>query len=100
MAKQTKKKRRRLKRGPRELIGGCLIVFSVLLLYSFALRVIGVMQQKQKYETLLVQQSNLQAEYGALSEEINLLENEDYVSRYARENYVFTQEGELPITIP
>ena len=32
--------------------------------------------------------------------EIELLNDDDYVARYARENYVFTREGEQVSIIP
>lgn len=100
MAEQTRKKRRKLRRRPKDLLGGCLIVFSVLLLYSFGMRVVGVLQQREKYKGVLLEREQLQAELDSLNKEIDLLDNEDYVTRYARENYVFTQDGELPIRIP
>lgn len=36
----------------------------------------------------------------ALENEISLLNDDDYVARYARENYVFTREGEQVAIIP
>ena len=42
----------------------------------------------------------LEKEKKALENEISLLNDDDYVARYARENYVFTREGEQVAIIP
>ena len=35
-----------------------------------------------------------------LSEQVKLLNDDDYVTRYARENYVFTKDGEQVVILP
>ncbi len=47
----------------------------------------------EKKEALLFEQASLESE-------IALLNDDDYVTRYARENYVFTREGEQVAIIP
>ena len=42
----------------------------------------------------------LEKEKKAVENEISLLNDDDYVARYARENYVFTREGEQVAIIP
>ena len=42
----------------------------------------------------------VEKEKKALENEISLLNDDDYVARYARENYVFTREGEQVAIIP
>lgn len=35
-----------------------------------------------------------------LQNEVSLLNDDDYVTRYARENYVFTKDGEQVVILP
>ena len=35
-----------------------------------------------------------------LENEVSLLNDDDYVTRYARENYVFTKDGEQVVILP
>lgn len=42
----------------------------------------------------------IQAEKAALENQVELLNDDDYVTRYARENYVFTREGEKVVILP
>jgi Septum formation initiator. len=73
----------------------------MLVLYTFGMRIVDVYQQKLYYDTLIVQKNQLIKETEQLNEQLYLLGNsEEYVIRYARENYVFTRDGELPIQIP
>ena len=40
------------------------------------------------------------AEIEDLQNEVSLLNDDDYVTRYARENYVFTKDGEQVVILP
>ena len=40
------------------------------------------------------------AEIDKLENEVSLLNDDDYVTRYARENYVFTKDGEQVVILP
>ena len=51
-------------------------------------------------EGLLPQLEQLLKRTGIKKNEIELLNDDDYVARYARENYVFTREGEQVSIIP
>lgn len=42
----------------------------------------------------------IQKEKAALENEVELLNDDDYVTRYARENYVFTRDGEKVAILP
>ena len=46
------------------------------------------------------QKETIEEEREMLKNEIELLNDDDYVARYARENYVFTREGEQVSIIP
>jgi Septum formation initiator. len=56
--------------------------------------------QKRDIVELENQKAILIDEKEQLENEIDLLNDEDYVTRYARENYVFTREGEQVSIIP
>lgn len=74
---------------------GCLV--SVLSLISSLAPVISM---KNEISILEIQKQLVQSEKDTLEEEIELLNNEDYITRYARENYVFTRDGEQVTIIP
>lgn len=59
-----------------------------------------VYQHQNKIAVLEKQKKEIIKEKTKLEKEINLLNDEDYVARYARENYVFTREGEEVSIIP
>ena len=42
----------------------------------------------------------LENEVAAVKNEVELLNDDDYVTRYARENYVFTRDGEQVVILP
>lgn len=42
----------------------------------------------------------IEKEKAALENQVELLNDDDYVTRYARENYVFTREGEKVVILP
>lgn len=61
---------------------------------------IMVYQHQDEVAVLKKQKAAVVKEKKALENEIDLLNDEDYVARYARENYVFTREGEQVSIIP
>lgn len=61
---------------------------------------IMVYQHQDEVAVLKKQKTAVVKEKKALENEIDLLNDEDYVARYARENYVFTREGEQVSIIP
>lgn len=61
---------------------------------------ITVFQRQDDIAVLEKQKKAVEKEKAALENEINLLNDDDYVARYARENYVFTREGEQVSIIP
>ena len=56
--------------------------------------------KKIKYKRGDTTIGKVEKEKKALENEISLLNDDDYVARYARENYVFTREGEQVAIIP
>ena len=61
---------------------------------------IMVYQHQDEVVALKKQKAAVVKEKKALENEIDLLNDEDYVARYARENYVFTRDGEQVSIIP
>ena len=59
-----------------------------------------VYQHQDEVAVLKKQKAAVVKEKKSLENEIDLLNNEDYVARYARENYVFTRDGEQVSIIP
>ena len=51
--------------------------------------------KKEQYEQLEKQLDSLKSEETKLNEEINLLNDDDYILEIARTNYFFSKEGEL-----
>ena len=61
---------------------------------------ITVFQKQDSIAVLEKQKNAIEKEKASLENEINLLNDDDYVARYARENYIFTREGEQVSIIP
>lgn len=59
-----------------------------------------VYQHQDEIVTLKKQKATIVKEKKALENEIDLLNDEEYVTRYARENYIFTRDGEQVSIIP
>ena len=77
------------------------ILFLALgyLLFTIGSNVIE-MYKLQKEETKLKEElKTLKGESENLKTEINKLQDKDYIARYARENYLYTKDGEYVIKI-
>lgn len=61
---------------------------------------VTVYQHQDEIAVLKKQKEMVVKEKKSLENEIDLLNDEDYVTRYARENYVFTRDGEQVSIIP
>lgn len=84
----------------RKLLGFVYVAISFVLIYTLVVRAQRVIEQKKEYNTLVEQRDNLLKEKKALSQEVELLNDDDYVVRYARENYIFSKDGEEVIKLP
>ncbi|MGJ9460219.1 FtsB family cell division protein [Oceanobacillus sp. CF4.6] len=96
--RQMRKKQRLIRR---------LVLFSIIIAiaigsmaaYHFNQR--GLQAEKlEQYEQLEEELTTLKKEEANLSEEIELLKDEDYVLDIARTNYFFSKEGELIFKLP
>lgn len=90
------------KRQPRykKFIGFIYVGIAAILIYTVGTNTYRVFEQQQKYNQLEARKSKLEDEKKALAKTIDLLSDEDYVVRYARENYIFSKEGEEVVRLP
>lgn len=93
------KKKRKIDYG--KVRGLVYITISFILLASLAANYHStVALQDKKLKETLAKKEKLEKEKEDLKTELELLNNPDYVTRYAREKYVFTREGETVIILP
>lgn len=81
-------------------MGFIYIFIGCALMYTLFANVATIFEQKDEVAVLTEQRNKIVAERDALENEVELLNNDDYVTRYARENYVFTRDGEQVAIIP
>ena len=95
MAKRVPKqtKRRLAILGPISLV---IIVYFLINLATYSYKLITLSREEKKLKDKLV---SLQAEESNLKVEIQKLKDPDYLARYARENYLYSKDGEYIINI-
>lgn len=96
------RQKRRQKRLTRRLV-----FFFVIAIFAFGAMVTYHLKQrdlqadkKQEYEEMQEKLTSLKQQEEDLTEEINLLQDDDYVLEIARTNYFFSKKGELIFKIP
>ncbi|CVH75989.1 Cell division protein FtsL [Clostridiales bacterium CHKCI006] len=92
------KQRRKFKKS--RLIGFACVILSCVMLYSMGQRVYHYYLDSKQLAELEAQKVTLEEERQKLEEQLDLLDDENYVTRYARKYWVFTKEGEKVITLP
>lgn len=73
-----------------------ILIFCIFTTFSYAYQ---IHQLKNEEKKLLAQLSELQKEEKELSSEIIKLKDPDYIAKYARENYLYSMDGEYVIKI-
>lgn len=91
-------KKRKLSKN--KLMGLGLIVISMLLLGAMVSRCVSIYKQRAVLSSVQEEANQLEKEAKNLEEELKLLDDEDYITHYARENWVFTKDGETMIPLP
>ncbi|MGI8317319.1 FtsB family cell division protein [Halobacillus mangrovi] len=98
LERHQKKKKRLVRR---------LVLFALLVTIVASSMVIYHVQQQrlyaekfEQYEQLKQEKTALEKEEKELKQEIELLNNEEYVLQIARTNYFFSKEGEIIFKIP
>ncbi len=80
--------------------GLCYLVLSVwLVIYVISQFNTSITSQTQEIADLNAQKAEYEQEEEELTEELESLDNEEYLLRYAREHYVFTEEDETAVKI-
>lgn len=90
----NKRKVFKLIKGFSFMIIGCALMIA---LFSSAM---NVLQRQDEIAVLEKQKKAVEKEKAELQNEVELLNDEDYVARYARENYIFSRDGEQVSIIP
>ena len=90
----NKRKVFKLIKGFSFMIIGCALM---IVLFSSAR---NVLQRQDEIAVLEKQKKAVEKEKAELQNEVELLNDEDYVARYARENYIFSRDGEQVSIIP
>lgn len=73
-----------------------IVIFCIFTIFSYAYQIHQLKLEEQKLESEL---KNLQTEERELSSEIVKLKDPEYIAKYARENYLYSMEGEYVIKI-
>lgn len=79
------------------LLLGAIICIAAI---TFAGRLCGLYQRSIDLANAKSTLADLEEECQRLEEEISLLDDEDYITRYARKNWVFTKDKETVIPLP
>ncbi len=96
MAKRkVKKKARRI--ATFGLISIALIIFIVITLGRVFFDIVDKYKEKRELENQLIA---LQEKEKELENDVNKLEDPEYLARYAREKYFYSKDGELILRIP
>ena len=90
----NKRKVFKLIKGFSFMIIGCALM---IVLFSSAM---NVLQRQDEIAVLEKQKKAVEKEKAELQNEVELLNDEDYVARYPRENYIFSPDGEQVSIIP
>lgn len=90
------------KKGPgyRKFIGFIYLGISAVLIYTLGINAYRVLGQKKAMTQLESQKEELLSEKKELSEQVKLLNDDDYVARYARDHYIFSKDGEEVVKLP
>lgn len=72
------------------------IVYFFVSLSTFAIDIYNLKSEEKKLENKLI---SLQADEKNLNTQIEMLKDVDYLARYARENYLYSKEGEIVLKI-
>ena len=84
----------------KKLMGFVYFGLAVSLIYYFSINAIRVINEKKEYDELVQKRDALLLEKENLTKEVELLSDDDYVTRYARDNYIFSKDGEQVVKLP
>lgn len=90
--KITKASKRRLM-----IFGSLSCLIMIYCLFNFITYSYKIKKLSDEHQTLTEELTNLKERESNLKNEINRLKDPDYLARYARENYLYTKNGEYVI---
>ena len=70
------------------------------MLFNIHSQAMSVFSRTAEIDKLEKEVAIVKKEKNDLQNEVSLLNDDDYVTRYARENYVFTKDGEQVVILP
>jgi cell division protein DivIC len=73
---------------------------AAILIYTLGVNAYRVYGQQMQYNELVEKRDTLLKEKEELTEQVELLNDDDYVARYARDNYIFSKDGEEVVKLP
>ena len=84
----------------KKFVGFLYIGISAILIYTLAINALRVVNQRQHLIQLQEKRDELEKEKEALAKEVELLNDDEYVARYARDNWIFSEEVEEVVKLP
>ncbi|MEG0276253.1 MAG: septum formation initiator family protein [Coprobacillus sp.] len=84
----------------RKFLGFIYVGISAILIYTLTMSVFRVIERRQDYAALTEKKAELEKDKAELAKTVELLDDEDYVVRYAREHYIFSKDGEEVVKLP
>ncbi len=90
--KKTKKEKKRL-----FVISTMIVVLLVMLINSVASDWSEIMDNNHQIKQLTDEYNDLMAEEEKLQSDVTKLQDSDYIARYAKEKYLYSQEGDTII---
>lgn len=94
--KQTSK--RKLNKG--KVTGCLLLVASFVMVALLGMQMFRIYERSVDLKNAQAKRAALEEECRLIEEELELLDDENYITRYARKNWIFTKEGETVIPLP
>lgn len=91
-------KKRKVNKG--KITGCILLALSVAMVGLFVSQIYRIYQRSLDLQAAQTRLADLEKEVIEITQELELLEDENYITRYARENWIFTKEGESVIPLP
>lgn len=82
-------------------VTGCLLLVACFVMVAlFVGQIYRIYQRSLDLQAAQARLAELEDECNVILEELELLDDENYITRYARKKYIFTKEGETVIPLP
>ena len=91
-------KRRKVNRG--KIMGCVLLVAGVVMWGLLVGQIYRIYHRSLDLQNAEARLNALEKQCELIAQELELLDDENYITRYARENWIFTKEGETVIPLP